>query len=514
MLPLGTIANPEIVIGLVGRMGLDTKIVTESLSEILSLYNYRVIPVKLTSLLPSIENIPEIIDHPQEVYYKSRIEACNKLREISERNDILACLAIIKIREHRAEAAGGTEDKPQKRVAYVIDQIKRPEETELLRQVYRDLYIQISCHAPREVRERRLAHKISSSHAESPREDAWRAMAATLIAQDDAEEEAPSGQRVREVFPRADVIINASDEGAINSELNRFFEIFFGCPTRSPTLEEFGMALAFNASLRSIDMSRQVGAAVVTKAGETLALGCNEVPKAGGGIYWEGDAGDARDASLGEDQNTRRKRMMVTDVVFRMANSGLVPERYKTLSVAQLAEELIDRDEAPLRDSLILDSLEFGRMLHAEMCAITEAARIGISLKNHWLFCTAFPCHNCAKHIVGTGIDTVIYLQPYPKSHVSELYPDSIEVDPASRSEGHVAFKPFVGVTPARYYLFEKERLKDDAGRIKRWSKPTANPISRQAIPLQSDIEKFALHAFRHALQRIKSQQHHAVSPE
>jgi cytidine deaminase len=345
------------------------------------------------------------------------------LREISDRNDILACLAIIRIRELRGEGAGGDQDSPLPRVAYIVDQIKRPEETALLRQVYRDLYIQISCHAPREVRERRLAHKIAASHAENPREENWRATAAQLIGRDDAEEDQKSGQRVREVFPLADVIVNATEEAFLAEELNRFFEIFFGRPTRSPTLDEYGMALAFNASVRSIDMARQVGAAIISSAGETLALGCNEVPKAGGGTYWEGDTGDARDAALGEDQSTRRKRLMVADVIYRLAKHGIAPDRFAKAKMEDVERELIDNPDAPLKDCLILDSLEFGRMMHAEMCAVSEAARIGIPLRNQLLYCTTFPCHNCAKHIVGVGIDRVIYLQPYPMKWTPSLGP-------------------------------------------------------------------------------------------
>jgi cytidine deaminase len=502
LLPLGTVSDPELVIGLVGRIGLDTRLVTKKISSVLAEYGYDTIPIKVSSLVPDLEQLPKPVDHPLESYYSSRIAACNKLREIAERNDILACLAVMKIRDLRQEAHGN-EDVPRKRVAYIVDQIKRPEETALLRQIYRDLYVQISCHAPRDVRERRLAHKIASSHPENPREEVWRATAAKLIGQDDAEEDEKTGQRVREAFPLADLIVNASEEVALTEELDRFFEIFFGKPTRSPTVDEYGMALAFNASLRSIDMSRQVGAAIISSDGEIFALGCNEVPKAGGGIYWDGGKGDARDATLGEDQNTRRKRLMLTDVVYRLAKKGLVPERFLKASPEQVEKELIDNKDAPLKDSLVLDSLEFGRMLHAEMCAISEAARVGMSLQDEFLYCTAFPCHNCAKHIVGVGIKSVVYLQPYPKSHVSELYPDSIDIDPEKINSDKVSFRQFIGVSPARYYLFEKERLKDATGKIKPWDKRRVHPVSRQAIPLQSDLEKFTLNLLKPFLAKI-----------
>src|SRR5882762_7814922 len=147
MLPLGTAANPELVIGLVGRIGLDTKLVSNRITELLQAYNYRTKHIKVTSLVPLLEQIPKIEDHPQELYYSTRIDACNKLREISKRNDILACLAVMRIRDFRAAEPDGSEDTPIPRIAYIVDQIKRPEETALLRQVYRDGYIQISCHA-------------------------------------------------------------------------------------------------------------------------------------------------------------------------------------------------------------------------------------------------------------------------------------------------------------------------------------------------------------------------------
>lgn len=504
MLPLGAISNPELVIGLVGRIGLDTRLVSRTIASVLAEFGYEIIPIKVTALLPDLPQLPALIDHPLEKYYESRIDACNRLREIAGRNDILACLAVMKIRDLRAEVDGGTADVPRPRVAYIVDQIKRPEETALLRQIYRDFYVQISCHAPRDIRERRLAHKIASSHPDNPREEVWRATAAQLIGKDDSEEDKKAGQRVREAFPLADVIVNAADEVTLTTHLERFFDIFFGRPTRSPTVDEYGMALAFNASLRSIDMSRQVGAAIVSEDGDIFALGCNEVPKAGGGIYWDGSKGDARDASLGEDQNTRRKRLMLVDVVHRLAKNKLLPSRFLETSIEEIERELIDANDAPLKDSLVLDSLEFGRMLHAEMCAISEAARTGKSIQDEILYCTTFPCHNCAKHIVGVGIKSVVYLQPYAKSHVSELYPDSIEIDPEAESNNKVTFRQFVGLTPARYYLFEKERLKDDAGKIKIWDKKKVHPASRQAIPLQSEVEKFALNTLKEFLQKIK----------
>ena len=82
-----------------------------------------------------------------------------------------------------------------------------------------------------------------------------------------------------------------------------------------------------------------------------------------------------------------------------------------------------------------MDALEYGRTIHAEMSAISDAARLGRALKGTILFCTTFPCHMCAKHIVAAGISEVIYLEPYPKSLAGELHGDSVEIEGQSRGE-------------------------------------------------------------------------------
>ncbi len=68
--------------------------------------------------------------------------------------------------------------------------------------------------------------------------------------------------------------------------------------------------------------------------------------------------------------------------------------------------------ETDFRDALkatrLDDLTEFGRVVHAEMHAMLDAARRGVSTQGSTLFSTAFPCHNCAKHIVAAGIEEVL----------------------------------------------------------------------------------------------------------
>ena len=65
-----------------------------------------------------------------------------------------------------------------------------------------------------------------------------------------------------------------------------------------------------------------------------------------------------------------------------------------------------------VRESRVMDLIEFGRILHAEMSALSDAARKGICVEGATLYCTTFPCHLCAKLIVAAGITKVVYLEP------------------------------------------------------------------------------------------------------
>lgn len=49
---------------------------------------------------------------------------------------------------------------------------------------------------------------------------------------------------------------------------------------------------------------------------------------------------------------------------------------------------------------------------HAERNAIYNAASVGVSLKGGKLYCTMFPCADCARGIIQSGITTVIAPKP------------------------------------------------------------------------------------------------------
>jgi cytidine deaminase len=135
--------------------------------------------------------------------------------------------------------------------------------------------------------------------------------------------------------------------------------------------------------------------------------------------------------------------------------------------------------ESAIRGSRIMDALEFLRAVHAEMCALMNAARRGIPVKGCTLYVTTFPCHECARHIIAAGIDKVVYLAPYPKSLALELHSDAIalEVTNCNTNNGQVIFKPFIGLAPSnfqRYFAMLKRHDDDDNPIL--WEKRRAYP--------------------------------------
>ena len=62
---------------------------------------------------------------------------------------------------------------------------------------------------------------------------------------------------------------------------------------------------------------------------------------------------------------------------------------------------------------------------HAEQNAIVQAARLGISIDKATLYCTHQPCVICAKLIINSGIDRVVYEQGYPDAFARELFKEA-----------------------------------------------------------------------------------------
>jgi len=473
--------GPELVIGLVGAVGCDLPNIAETFVAALREVNYDGIPIRLSHVLhylQSYAHLPTI--HDQEDYIAGHMDAGNDIRSKTS-NDVMARLAIVRIRvERQREGQLDSENVPRPRTAYILNSLKRPEEVTRLRETFGSAFVLVSAYASRQRRREALAARIAKSKNLEMSECIWRAE--KLIERDEIESRVATGQDVRDTFPLADAFLNADDKSAIESSVRRTIAILFGHPFETPTIDEMGMQYAYSAALRSSDLSRQVGYAACTDDGQVLAVGTNEVAKAGGGFYWPNSANDARDFQVVEldEPNAEMKLAILKDLLKRL-------QTQKVLSVeGEITDEMVSAMAKALKGSRFMDITEYGRAVHAEMGVITDAARRRVALQDATFYGTTFPCHNCAKHIVASGAKRLVYIEPYPKSQVARLYRDSIALE--NPAPGKVLFEPFVGIAPHRFReFFVLPDRKDENGRVISW-----DDIKRSAQPrIQSDPDSY-----------------------
>ena len=444
----------ELVIGLVAAVGVDLAPVSDEIGERLAPFDYRAVDLHLTDGLTSFPWHDALVETPYDERVWSYMNAGDGLRRNWGRKDAMALLGVSRLVFER-EQLTGDETLAASRVAYVLRSLKRPEEVQLLRQVYGDRFLLIGISATETERLSHLSKRIRQSRLPpTPRDAVY--PPERLIQRDEKglPDDGGYGQDVTGTFHLADCFIRSGDQ--IGEQLERFFDLLFGDPKRSPRPDEFGMFQAAAAARRSAEMGRQVGAAVCTRDGSVVAVGANEVPKAGGGFYWEGDEHDARDVALGVDASKKYRRELSEQVDSELRKANLLrddadPERVLTA----------------IESSPVSDIIEFVRAVHAEMAALTDAARRGVAVAGDTLYVTTFPCHHCARHIVAAGIRRVVYVSPYPKSRAEDLHSDSLVLGRPEEGDPRVGFEPFVGLGPRRYLdLFDYGERKQADGTL------------------------------------------------
>ncbi|MBW8310882.1 MAG: hypothetical protein K0M64_02500 [Rhizobium sp.] len=428
----------------------------------------------------------------------SLIRAGDELRK-KFGSDILAKLAVAKIRADRDKSFGEFSDAVaesgvgagkkvvNQRICHVIDSIKNKSELELLRLIYGDALLAIGVFSPLEVRRANLhaARGFSDDDIKS-------------LINTDSGEEFDHGQSVRDTFPRCDFFLRVDSPitGATEStavaqiveKVRRLFSLVFRTSVVTPTAEEAAMYASASAARNSACLSRQVGAAVTSASGEVLAVGWNDVPQPGGGLY-------------GKSPLLALPRQAVDERCFSSDGRMCHNDNEKKLIAEKVAAALVDgnlieraRQEDIVRTILgnaaIGGLIEFSRAVHAEMHAILGAARLaGERVVGGKIFITTYPCHVCARHIVAAGITEIYYIEPYRKSLATKLHRDSISEDVGE--VGKVRILQFDGVAPRKFIeIFEAgERKKNGLLElpVKTESAP-ATRVSIKAIPRLEEV--------------------------
>jgi len=462
--------DPELFFAIASPIGADVSRACNGLAEALKAFGYKLEQVRVIEQLKHVEGY--LRDEPdfEDKKIKYQMDEGDRLRDDLKRDDALVLLSLAAIRRFRRRPPNRSSSKPISRQAYLFRSLKRPEEVTALRRIYASNLIVIGVHAAREQRVEHLAERIATSHY-SPQHDQFRDKAEYLILRDESDELKAHGQRLRAAFAMADFFLDSSDPQAIKRDLDRFLNLLFYKPVVTPSPDELGMAYAHTAAMRSSELGRQVGAALLDKDSNLLAVGTNEVPKAHGGYYWDGDLQDGRDWSRGYDSSDHFKNASLGELLQILSSHKLLAENLSKLST--LAQ--IKRVTPLIKQTRYMQLIEFVRAVHAEMGALMDAASRGVPVFGSTMYVTTFPCHECARNIIAAGVKRVVYIEPYAKSLALEQHPNAIQLDTAA-DEQKIPFVPFLGVAPSNYSnLFAMPERKKD-GFVIPWSAERANP--------------------------------------
>lgn len=480
----------ELVIGFVGPVGsgvsLTAKMVMESLTED---YGYEVSSIKVSDIIRESagvvgEECPNDLPGDERISQLQKIGS--KLRD-QMNDEYLAEKCVEKIGLARVDSgyakSGETLISEPRRYVHIIDSLKHPAEVELLQDVYGETFWLFGVFAPENVRKARLDNGgVDSGKIEG-------------IFKVDEDEGFSYGQKVRDTIFQSDFFVRndgENDEG-LKKAINRFLEIIFNISVQTPTQDEAAMYVAVSTASTSGCLSRQVGAAIYSKAGELIGKGANDVPKYGGGLYSsEDEINDHRCYKWGGKicHNDDRKNRLYDKIITELIEGGHVKNTIKR-----------DKIVNSLRKTDVRSLIEYSRAVHAEMEAIISVARGAKNgLVGSTMYSTTFPCHSCARHIVASGIDQVIYIEPYPKSLADKLHHDSIS-DKDDGESKHVIFLQYEGVAPKNVIkLFQQKEERKAEGKAITRKKKEASPISRSPLDGFSTREQIVI-------QRIKAQE-------
>ena len=438
---LGARRTDELVIALVGPIGSGcTKTGAEIKRLLEATFKYdKVFYFKVSDIIiEASKQIRKSVDIPAAGAERALAlqELGNELRQRFT-NNYLAAKVIERIAAERVSNDGfdKAEDeslipKP-KRWCHIVDSIKNPAELSLLREVYGDMLWVIGVTAPEEVRRARLRDILR-----------WEDAALSKAIHRDMTENFGHGQSVRDTFFQSDCFIrnDGDNDERLKLAVLRHFEVVFGTPVRTPSTDESSMYAAHAAASRSACMSRQVGAALVGINGEILAVGWNDVPKFGGGLY-----------SASDEAEDHRCYKWANKVCHNDAHkSALYQEIFNALKAANLLTDSANLNEAivALKETDISQLIEYSRAVHAEMSALISVARSNKpGIEGSTLYCTTFPCHSCARHMVAAGVKKLVYIEPYPKSLALELHRDAISTGENNISN-RLVLEQYEGIAP------------------------------------------------------------------
>jgi hypothetical protein len=153
---------PELFFGIAGPIGVDIDEITTSLDNALKSVEYTSFHIKLTV---AMRDYPAegIAEPPENDFYSQtsfKMNYANALCKKYHNAATLAAIAIREIQETRTEIKRPNPDALPERTAYIIRQLKRPDEVALLRRVYGRQFVLVSAYGTIEERTRKIEAKL------------------------------------------------------------------------------------------------------------------------------------------------------------------------------------------------------------------------------------------------------------------------------------------------------------------------------------------------------------------
>ena len=431
----------ELVIALCGQLGTDIdKIQTLLIEELTNKFKYKTKVIKMSEFISrhSSEDLSSITSRFDRITLG--MKGGNELRD-KYGHQILAECAIQDIIKNRIKRTSEEDVINEKfntdRICYIINSIKHPDEINLFKEVYRDIFYVVGIFSPLDLRVQQLEKKIKKS-----------GNIYELINRDTGEDIA-HGQKVEAAFIDSDYFIRVStnEKSKLKPKIQRLLDLIFDVGILTPNNDETAMYQATAAAANSACLSRQVGACITDSKGDILSIGWNDVPKYGGNLYPDIENNkDERCFNSGDCEcaNVQRKDLIRDSIINDLKKHDLLKSGNHDVLINKI-----------LNDNGIKSLIEFARSIHAEMHAIiTGSQKSGSKMIGGKLYCTTYPCHNCARHIIVSGISEVYYIEPYKKSLCIQLHSDAITEKENDTKK--VKLLMYEGVAPKKYMQFYK----------------------------------------------------------
>jgi dCMP deaminase len=238
-----------------------------------------------------------------------------------------------------------------------------------------------------------------------------------------------TGQNIPGCAQKADFYIKLSKNNRpyLNYHLAKLLALIHKPGLLTPTKDEYNMQIATTARHMSGCLSRQVGAAVVSKQGYILGVGWNDPP--------EGQV----PCSL----RSCKELLNTVETEERAYSAFEQSEKFKNqIKNKPPKSPFCFRSELAAIEGG--KKAEYTRALHAEENAFLQVAKMGgASLSGSTLYTTASTCTLCAKKAYQLEVERIVFI---------ELYPDYAHQQTILSGSKKIRYEQFEGVSGNAFF--------------------------------------------------------------